>query len=542
MDWVNARDESTDLMTELAPPSHNAVQDFSPLATGLLAPLPNITSATDWPVPEAARDNRHDFRYEFSLSAGPEFDTGSAHDELEAHDEDDVSTHLHATISTSEDTSVTPQSATKPQQSKHHNPSVAGTQAKQPAPSTTTPIVSASLPLASAAALSVTAPLSSVCPSTSGSVSVSASASAGTGSTVGRYSAVPIAPKTESIADGSVGPHKRVPTVDISNLATTPSMANSSKQSNDTMTAGSAKISPRKAGKAIVKKKPGGKKVSTSSMTPASSSMTLSAGTSTPASGGLSHTKLCRDRLNNMFERLRHTLPPAPPGVEVKHKAQVLDYAIMELKKMVDRTSQLEVELAVSSNKATMDWICKLVDRIDSFPQAAEEVMRLFSKRRGWLHAELWTVEMRPGHKGNTALEEGVALKLCRAVGNDMNGSSSLLGFSKESSCMTFGANEGVQGRVWSSMRPEWVTGVSDLKNFRRSELARKFGVKVCLAVPITITGKIEGVMCFYDVRHRPYDTQCLELAMRLAWALGNAIGGKRAKIHYGSTSGTGDS
>lgn len=239
-----------------------------------------------------------------------------------------------------------------------------------------------------------------------------------------------------------------------------------------------------------------------------------------------------------MFERLRHTLPPAPAGIEVKHKAQVLDYAIMVLRSMVDRTSQLEIELAVSSNKATMDWISKLVSRVDSFPLAAEEVMRLFTKRRAWMHAELWVAGKRlVEHQVDP--DDAVVLSFCTSVRNETMPDVGLCNFSKESETHVFRAKEGVPGRVWSSMRPEWVTGLSDLKNFRRASLARKYGLKVCLAVPITITGKIEGVMCFYDVKHRPYDMQCLELAMRLAWALGNAIGGKRAKVNYLTTSGT---
>lgn len=241
-----------------------------------------------------------------------------------------------------------------------------------------------------------------------------------------------------------------------------------------------------------------------------------------------------------MFERLRCTLPPAPSGVEVKHKAQVLDYAIAVLKSMVDRTAQLEVELAVSSNKATMDWISKLVSGVDSFPDAAEEVMKLFSIRRGWQHSELWTAS-KQNCKPGVDLEESVILKFCRFVANDpsSNGSPILNQFSKESEQYSFRAKEGVQGRVWSSMRPEWVTGLGDAKNFRRAELARKYGLKVCLAVPVTITGKIEAIMCFYDTKHRTYDVQCVELAMRLAWALGNAIGGKRAKNCDLSTSGS---
>lgn len=170
-----------------------------------------------------------------------------------------------------------------------------------------------------------------------------------------------------------------------------------------------------------------------------------------------------------------------------------------------------------------------------NFTNSAEQVMRLFIRRRGWVHAELWTCTKtkKVGRQGVFGSDDSstVVLSFCNAVSNQALGGS-LMAFSHESKAYHFCSGEGVQGRVWFSMRPEWVTGLSDSKNFRRADLAAKYGIKVCLAVPVTITGKIEGIMCFYDVRHRPYDSQCLELAMRLAWALGNSIGGKRAKVN----------
>lgn len=90
-------------------------------------------------------------------------------------------------------------------------------------------MLSASFALQSAAA-----PLSSCCSSTWGSVYISSSVVAG--SMVGRYGAVPIVPKEESISNGLGGPNKLATTVDVSDLRSTHSMYKSSKYCNDTMT------------------------------------------------------------------------------------------------------------------------------------------------------------------------------------------------------------------------------------------------------------------------------------------------------------------
>lgn len=423
------------------------------------------------------RNSRNDFQFEFSLSAGPEFDTESADGADERHlpDDDNVSTDFNQGTSTSEDTSVgidAPAGNAKDRfmdrDDIHHSPAMS-----------------------------------------------------------------PVTPDDLT----------RTEEDDKKNIKQFPGATGSPNGSEATEGSLSSKpTSSQRPQKTIQKKKSGALAKKTIAKTPSSSNPppSISQGNSAGQSGGLSHTKMCRDRLNNMFERLRCTLPPAPAGVEVKHKAQVLDYAIMVLKGMVNHTSQLEIELAVSSNKATMEWISKLVSNVDTFLEAAEEVMRLFTKRRSWKHAELWIAGKTPIPEGSDP-EEATLLTYGTSVVNEAlgRGANSLEQFSKESESYAFRAKEGVPGRVWSAMRPEWVTGLTDGSNFKRSNLARKHGVKVCLAVPVTITGKIEAVMCFYDVKHRPYDTQCRELAMRLAWALGNAVGGKRAKVNVLSASGT---
>lgn len=546
MEWTLSREDPID---------PHSLPEFSPLISGLLQPIPSVPNASDWPIPTLMRDTRADFRYDVSLSAGPEFDTDSANDDRDLRDDDDISSELHGAMSTSEDTSVvqdpvhlnpppivpTPPLSTHNVQTllqSHLIPAVS----PPPNPITTLPVlnthsipplphVSASIPVSVPPVSAATVHMSSLPGTTPLTLNTSLIKP--------EPSATPVAVPAEKHSSKGNNKGARSASIKPALDAETSISPVTSKISTE------SEISPRspsKPTKSITKKV--AKKATSSSSNGAPISVrtaSISAGGSTRASGVLSHTKLCRDRLNNMFEKLKHTLPPAPPGVEVKHKAQVLDYAIFVLKNMVERTSQLEIELAVSSNKATMEWVSKLVNRTDDFAQAAEEVMRLFAKRRGWPHVELWAATDRQGlgDAKTKDSEHSVSLKLCRAFSEEPNEDSPLSLFSKESTGMLFQAGDGVPGRVWLSMRPEWVTGLSVVKNFKRADLARKHGVKACLAVPVTITGKIEGILCFYDVKHRPYDNHCLELAMRLAWALGNAIGGSRARCKALAQSGT---
>jgi GAF domain len=304
----------------------------------------------------------------------------------------------------------------------------------------------------------------------------------------------------------------------------------------------------------------------------------------------LSHTKMCRDRLNSMFERLRDTLPPPPPGTDIKHKAQVLDYACAVLKDMVERTAMLEAELALSSMRSTNAWTTRTVNEAPSFVSAASKVMSLFCLHREWTLAELWLssegphcvsaaglatpqVPMNmescsmanhstPFNAGAGQIKAGSQVQhevsqpatLCSAgsrvhaagPSGRLDTSSLCLGsclfrdpafVARDVGMATFVAtarshrcspDEGIIGRAWTSMRPEWVTDIGNPEVFPRANAARRAGLQTCFALPITVSGRVEGVVVFYDNTNRAQDNTCLEVAMRLTWALGNAVSAKR--------------
>lgn len=101
--------------------------------------------------------------------------------------------------------------------------------------------------------------------------------------------------------------------------------------------------------------------------------------------------------------------------------------------------------------------------------------------------------------------------------------------FSIESRAWRFRPKVGVPGRVWSTMRPEWLASLADDRGtFLRAPLARRFGLRVCLAVPVTVSGNVAAVVAFYDTVARPFDPACYDLAVKLTCALGNAYGAKR--------------
>lgn len=87
----------------------------------------------------------------------------------------------------------------------------------------------------------------------------------------------------------------------------------------------------------------------------------------------------------------------------------------------------------------------------------------------------------------------------------------------------------GMPGRVYCSMRPEWLPILSDPHAFIRAEYAAKSRLSMCLAVPVLLCGRVAAVAAFFDTGKRPYDASVVGLAHDVANLVGNAFGAAKA-------------
>ncbi|MBW4487864.1 MAG: GAF domain-containing protein [Trichocoleus desertorum ATA4-8-CV12] len=74
-------------------------------------------------------------------------------------------------------------------------------------------------------------------------------------------------------------------------------------------------------------------------------------------------------------------------------------------------------------------------------------------------------------------------------------------------------AGEGLPGRVWATQAPEWMVDVSAESEsyFLRHQIARAFGVKAGLGVPVTMQ-QLQVVLVFFQSEARDVDPQGIEL------------------------------
>ena len=84
----------------------------------------------------------------------------------------------------------------------------------------------------------------------------------------------------------------------------------------------------------------------------------------------------------------------------------------------------------------------------------------------------------------------------CKAVWQ--RGDAALSEFAEASRATAFKRGEGLSGRVWNDARALWIDDVLRDHNFPRIRAAADVGLHSAFAVPIVVSGEVEGVMEFF--------------------------------------------
>ena len=94
----------------------------------------------------------------------------------------------------------------------------------------------------------------------------------------------------------------------------------------------------------------------------------------------------------------------------------------------------------------------------------------------------------------------------------------------------TFVPGVGLPGRVWTSLRPEWIPDVSKDKNFPRAPFAVSAGLHSAFAFPILCGDRFLGVMEFFSKDIREPDDDLLAMFGGIGNQIGQFIERKRAE------------
>lgn len=141
---------------------------------------------------------------------------------------------------------------------------------------------------------------------------------------------------------------------------------------------------------------------------------------------------------------------------------------------------------------------------------AFDVVLRKVCESTGWICGEAWI----PGHDG-TRLECSPSW-YSKAEG--------LGKFRKASEGCAFSPGIGLPGRVWLSKKPLWIQDVTVDANFPRASLAREYGLKAAMGIPVLSNDAVVAVMVFFVFESRAEDERLVGLVSAIAAQLGLVI------------------
>jgi PAS domain S-box-containing protein len=147
---------------------------------------------------------------------------------------------------------------------------------------------------------------------------------------------------------------------------------------------------------------------------------------------------------------------------------------------------------------------------------ALEVVLRLVCETTGWVLGQAWVPS-----EDETVLECNPAW-----FGAD----EGLKAFRVGSENTRLMKGIGLPGRVWSSKQPVWIRDVTVDSNFPRAVLAREYGLKAALAIPILSDEKVIAVIEFFLTEPHDEDERLVKVITSVAAQLDLAIERKLAE------------
>lgn len=151
--------------------------------------------------------------------------------------------------------------------------------------------------------------------------------------------------------------------------------------------------------------------------------------------------------------------------------------------------------------------LTRVLAEADSFAEATPKLLQALCEAAGWDIGELWTLDA----DRQTLRLEGLWHEPSLDAGK----------YAAAAQTMTFGAGEGIPGRVWSTGRPIVVTDLTESEGFVHRRLLDELEIHAALAFPIRPAGEVSGVISFFGRSVRGPDEELL----RVLETLGHRIG-----------------
>ncbi|MFO0794517.1 MAG: PAS domain S-box protein [Candidatus Brocadiaceae bacterium] len=150
------------------------------------------------------------------------------------------------------------------------------------------------------------------------------------------------------------------------------------------------------------------------------------------------------------------------------------------------------------------------------FHSALRVALQKVCESTGWIYGEAWF----PSSDG----------KYLEHVVSWYNPRECLEEFEKKSKEFIFSPGLGLPGRVWLSKKPEWKRDATSDGYFPRAAIARKYGLKAALGIPVILNEEVVAILDFFVREQHDEDERLVKTVSSVAAQLGAVIRRKQAE------------
>jgi PAS domain S-box-containing protein len=160
--------------------------------------------------------------------------------------------------------------------------------------------------------------------------------------------------------------------------------------------------------------------------------------------------------------------------------------------------------------------VAQILAEAATIEEASPRILLALGECLGWDVGVLWRVD-----------REASTL---RCVEHWHTASVEVPEFERVSRESTFGPGLGLPGRVWSSLKPEYIPDVVPDENFPRAPTAELEGLRAAFGFPILLGGQALGVIEFFSREIKQPDPELLNVLATIGSQIGQFIERKRAE------------
>jgi len=165
---------------------------------------------------------------------------------------------------------------------------------------------------------------------------------------------------------------------------------------------------------------------------------------------------------------------------------------------------------------ATSLAITRILSDSPDLSAATSRILETICKSLGWEVGGMWIPD-----------QEGKALR-CITVWSASPATFNR--FVSVTHALVLAEGVGLPGRVWSTLKPAWISDVTQDDNFPRATVANEHGLHAALAFPIVSGQKLLGVMEFFSHKIRQPDRDMIARFTGIGSQIGQFVERKRAE------------